>query len=184
MIKVTDFAKQAHESANHVFLLREKAKKKELDSVELYILHAKQLFGKIEGKVEIEGITEEWRRQTVLFATMADFAICAAHCHLFGETAPETLADTITKLYRRKNADYGDSFTRSLDKYGTVAALVRISDKLNRLDSLTAPGREAQVKEETILDTLLDLASYAIMASLWVTEPIDKELEKSTDNLK
>ena len=50
---------------------------------------------------------------------------------------------------------------------------VRISDKLNRLDSLTAPGREAQVKEETVLDTLLDLASYAIMASLWVTEPID-----------
>lgn len=188
MDKVETFASLAHERANNVSLLRKKAKDKELDTVEMYILHAKQVFGKIEGKTEIKGITEEWRRQTVLFCTLADFAFCAAHCHLLGETDPKTLADTITDLYRRKNADYGDSFARSLDKYGIVAALVRISDKVNRLESLIAPGRKAQVKDESVQDTLLDLASYAIMASMWVTEPIDKELEKnkqpSTDNSK
>ena len=128
--------------------------------------------------------TAEEKHQFIELAVAA----MAALIHLAPDTTPEELAERITDLYRRKNADYGDSFARSLDKYGIVAALVRISDKVNRLESLIAPGRKAQVKDESVQDTLLDLASYAIMASMWVTEPIDKELEKnkqpSTDNLK
>lgn len=173
MSKITNFAKQAHESASHISILREKSKEKELDTVGMYIHHAKGIFEKIENKTEIEGVTEEWYHQTALFCTLADFAFCAAHCHLSGSTTPAELAEKITDLYRRKNADYGDSFARSLDKYGIVAALVRISDKFNRLESLTAPGREAQVKEESILDTILDLASYAIMSAMWVAEDME-----------
>lgn len=106
-------------------------------------------------------------------------AAMAALVHLSPNIPPEEFASQMTNTYRRKNADYGDSFARSLDKYGIVAAFVRISDKVNRLESLMAPGRKAQVKDESVQDTLLDLASYAIMASMWVTEPIDKELEKT-----
>lgn len=100
-------------------------------------------------------------------------AAMAALIHLAPDTIPEELADRITDLYRRKNADYGDAFARSLDKYGIVAALVRINDKVNRIESLTAPGREAQVKDEPILDTLLDLASYAIMTVMWIEEYVE-----------
>jgi len=39
--------------------------------------------------------------------------------------------------------------------------LVRLSDKLMRLVSLTKPGREAEVKEESVLDTIADLHNYA-----------------------
>lgn len=42
----------------------------------------------------------------------------------------------LTNTYRKKNADYGNSFSRAVEKYGLVSALTRISDKFNRLESL------------------------------------------------
>jgi len=67
----------------------------------------------------------------------------------------------LNDLYRRKNADYGDSFGKSYGEYGVVMACIRLEDKLNRLKSLTK--QKAQVEDESIVDTLRDLANYAIM---------------------
>lgn len=64
-------------------------------------------------------------------------------------------------LYARKNHDYGDSFATLREKYPN-AILIRLTDKLNRLDRLIS-GNEARVKDENIEDTLLDLANYALM---------------------
>ena len=75
----------------------------------------------------------------------------------FGKIAQE-MVDT----YSRKNHDYGDSFGESIKKYGPIAGLVRMSDKWNRLNSLIL-GNEAKVKEESIIDTLTDLACYSVM---------------------
>lgn len=116
-----------------------------------------------------------------LFINLAVAAMCA-WLRLSRDVAPEELVSQMTDTYRRKNADYGDAFASSLDKYGIVAALVRINDKVNRIESLTAPGREAQVKDESILDTLLDLASYAIMATMWMTEAQDEALKQIIQN--
>lgn len=71
----------------------------------------------------------------------------------------------MAETYEKKNHDYGDSFGRSLDKRGLMAALVRMEDKMNRLDSLAE--KEAQVKE-SLADTLTDLANYAIMTRMWL----------------
>lgn len=68
----------------------------------------------------------------------------------------------LTNTYRKKNADYGNSFSRAVEKYGLVSALTRISDKFNRLESLIL-HKEQEVKDESIQDTLLDLANYCIM---------------------
>ena len=67
----------------------------------------------------------------------------------------------LNKIYKTKNADYGDSFGKSYAEYGLVMSCIRLEDKLNRLKSLTK--NEQQVKDESIEDTLLDLANYAIM---------------------
>ena len=67
----------------------------------------------------------------------------------------------------QKNADYGDSFNVSLDKYGLVAALTRMSDKFNRLESLIL-RKERKVEDERLEDTLIDLANYAMMTVLWM----------------
>jgi hypothetical protein len=76
-----------------------------------------------------------------------------------------SLAQSIGDLYARKNADYGDSFGASVRKYGLVAALTRISDKFNRLENLICNGG-GWVSDESLGDTLLDLASYAIMTKM------------------
>lgn len=71
----------------------------------------------------------------------------------------EEMADT----YERKNNDYGDSFSSSIEKYGYVAGLVRLSDKWNRLNSLLLGERDQMVNGESVIDTLTDMACYAIM---------------------
>lgn len=76
------------------------------------------------------------------------------------------MADT----YRAKNADYGDSFGRSVEEFGYTAALVRMSDKFNRLKNLLCSGVVAQVKDEAIKDTILDLACYSVMLAIEVEQ--------------
>lgn len=72
----------------------------------------------------------------------------------------------MAKTYAAKNHDYGNSFEQSLDKFGLVASIVRMGDKMNRIESLSK--KEAEVKDESIKDTLLDLANYAIMTVMWL----------------
>lgn len=71
------------------------------------------------------------------------------------------ICNSLNDLYRRKNADYGDSFGKQYAEYGIVSSAIRLEDKLNRFKNLIK--NEAKVKDETIEDTLLDLANYAIM---------------------
>ena len=71
------------------------------------------------------------------------------------------VCESLNALYDRKNTDYGDSFSKSFQEYGLTMACIRLEDKLNRLKALTK--NEAQVKDESITDTLMDLANYAIM---------------------
>ena len=76
----------------------------------------------------------------------------------------------LNNLYKRKNHDYGDSFGKSFKEYGMTMVCIRLEDKLNRLKSLTKSDNK--VKDESIEDTLMDLANYSIMAI------IEKEDEK------
>lgn len=76
------------------------------------------------------------------------------------------ITNNMAKTYAAKNHDYGNSFEQSLDKFGLVASVVRLGDKMNRIESLTK--KEAQVKDESIKDTLLDMANYAIMTVMWM----------------
>lgn len=81
-------------------------------------------------------------------------------------TAFNTIANELTALYQRKNADYGNSFADTWRKLGPVSGITRISDKFNRLCNLMATKDKQQVKDESIEDTLSDLACYSIMAMI------------------
>ena len=73
----------------------------------------------------------------------------------------------LNNTYEKKNHDYGNSFSETFNKLGIISAVTRITDKYNRLVSLcTLPDEERMVKDETISDTLLDLANYCIMAEI------------------
>ena len=80
----------------------------------------------------------------------------------------EAILNEIRQLYNRKNADYGNSFDKTLDEFGIVASATRMSDKFNRFKSLIK--NPAQVSDEKIEDTLIDLASYAIMTIKWMRQ--------------
>ena len=77
----------------------------------------------------------------------------ARHCEI---------CQKLNQVYKAKNHDYGDSFGDTYKKLGIISAVTRLSDKMNRLMSL-AVSHNAQVKDERIEDTLLDMANYAIM---------------------
>jgi len=69
------------------------------------------------------------------------------------------------EIYLKKNHDYGNSFDKSLNEWGEVAGVIRMEDKFNRIKTLLKT--EGQVNDESINDTLLDLANYTVMTLLW-----------------
>lgn len=84
------------------------------------------------------------------------------------------LTNKMYETYIRKNHDYGNSFDKSLDRFGLVASIVRIGDKMNRVESLVQ--KKAMVQDESIRDTLLDMASYCIMTTMWLDNQEKKEM--------
>ncbi len=66
-----------------------------------------------------------------------------------------------------KNKNYGNSFEISLDKYGMIAALTRISDKFNRAENLILTNNVGTA-DETLTDTLLDMAMYCVMTAVYI----------------
>ena len=77
------------------------------------------------------------------------------------------LALTLNDIYKSKNYDYGDAFGESCDEFGPVAGLIRMNDKMNRLKSIINENHEQKVSDESIKDTLLDLANYSLMLEVW-----------------
>ena len=69
------------------------------------------------------------------------------------------------QLFEKKNNDYGDAFAT----YGPVGVLVRIGDKIQRLQSINKSGI-TMVQDERIRDTLIDLHNYAAMAIMLIDE--------------
>ena len=67
------------------------------------------------------------------------------------------------ETHTRKNNDYGDAAYQGYKKYGPAYFLVQLHNKLSRLESLTINNRSQMVKDESIDDTLLDMANYAVM---------------------
>jgi len=75
------------------------------------------------------------------------------------------LCNDLNHLYARKNHDYGDSFHQSFVEEGMAMPRIRLGDKFSRFKTLTQKGGQ-QVQDETVRDTLLDLANYALMTVL------------------
>ena len=69
------------------------------------------------------------------------------------------------ELFKKKNADYGDAFA----DYGTIGVLVRMGDKIRRLQSISNK-QIALVNDETLRDTLIDLHNYSAMAIMLMDE--------------
>lgn len=91
--------------------------------------------------------------------------------------------ESSTALIDKKGADYnrdqqeqGDTLfnLKVAELLGIVPSteegiLVRLSDKFMRLISLTKPGREAAVKDESVMDTIDDVHNYVdYLGVIWL----------------
>ena len=86
------------------------------------------------------------------------------------------LTTYLSSLYELKNKKYGDSFGKSIRKRGLVSAIVRMEDKWNRLDNLVTSKEDGSDTDESLQDTLLDLANYCLMTVM--------ELNHTKENCK
>lgn len=84
------------------------------------------------------------------------------------------IVTNMNEMYKSKNEDYGDSFDKSLDKFGLLSSLIRLTDKMNRFEQLI--DNDSKVNDESIEDTLLDMANYAIMTVMWKRLKDEKEM--------
>ena len=82
----------------------------------------------------------------------------------------EKITKEMHDLYLIKNKNYGDSFSKQFKEYGLTSVCIRLEDKLNRLKSLNKQGVKANIDDESIKDTLIDLANYSILAIMEMQE--------------
>ena len=75
-------------------------------------------------------------------------------------------------LYIKKNENYGNSFGKLYEDLGPISGLVPLHNKLNRLTSLIKGSKN---NFESIEDTLIDLANYAIMNLIELKNSSSKE---------
>lgn len=82
-------------------------------------------------------------------------------------------------LFTKKNTDYGDAFAT----HGSIGVLVRMGDKLSRLQSVTSK-QVTLIDTESVRDTLIDLHNYAAMAIMLLDEDKNenKDLSKLTNS--
>ncbi len=93
------------------------------------------------------------------------------------------LCKKLNDIYAKKNHDYGDSFHETFVEEGMAMARIRLSDKLSRFKKLTREDVERAVEDESIVDTLMDLANYAIMTVLEMEDVKEEEYEDMGDGI-
>lgn len=97
---------------------------------------------------------------------------------------PEVVAlrdqqNKMLNLMAKKNADYGNAFNKGCDKLGYRYGLARMYDKANRLIHLIEDDfqgyNKPNVKDESMFDTIQDLANYCNMLLAWLNTTVENE---------
>lgn len=85
------------------------------------------------------------------------------------------ITDKMSDTYKRKNSDYGNSFSKLFEECGTTYAYGHLAEKVERINSLRK--NDAKVQGESMIDSLYDLANYSILTIM----EIEKRKEHGTD---
>jgi hypothetical protein len=85
----------------------------------------------------------------------------------------------ISHVVARKQRDYGPN---NISKFGVFGLVVRVHDKIARLENLLSPKRNGvnSVAGETVFDTLLDIIGYSTVAIMWINNWFLLEMESDS----
>lgn len=100
----------------------------------------------------------------------------ALHILRYQELPPEK--EEVISTLIKKQKDYGPE---NISRFGDVGLLIRMHDKIARLENILAKTQNDfnraisinSVQDETIVDTLIDIIGYSAIAIMWST--IDEE---------
>lgn len=73
----------------------------------------------------------------------------------------ERVLSEMADTHIAKNHDYSNSFSDLFKEFGMTYAYMHLKEKLNRIHALMKSRQ--RVKQESMLDSLMDLANYAVM---------------------
>ena len=73
------------------------------------------------------------------------------------------------EIFRKKNADYGNAFKDMYSEYGLIYPVMHLREKLNRIESIMKNGK-AEVSNESIKDSLQDMANYCVMTLIEIDD--------------
>lgn len=90
------------------------------------------------------------------------------------EQTPISHKTLITTLCKKQH-DYGPN---NILRFGQQGVMIRVWDKISRLDNLTEQGYDPAVENESTFDTLLDIAGYSsigiMLARGWFRLPLKR----------
>lgn len=87
----------------------------------------------------------------------------------------KSITNEMAELLIKKNNDYGNSATDTYRKHGDISYLIRLTDKMNRLNSLIGEKREILITNESLDDTIKDIMGYCV---LWIRDRKDTLQDK------
>ena len=76
------------------------------------------------------------------------------------------IVDKLFDVYCRKNKDYNNSAEKQMMIDGILSFKTRLQDKISRIDSFNR-SKELKVKDEKIVDTIMDLTNYCVIFCIW-----------------
>jgi len=78
------------------------------------------------------------------------------------DTTFEMVIAEMLNTYKKKNADYGNSFAETIQEFGFIPAVARVNDKLKRVKNMVK-GKDMNIKDESMRDNLMDIANYCVL---------------------
>jgi len=131
-------------------------------SVDYLIAHQFEEDGSIKASsVAADGVIQSWRQIGFYgreFGTVAcpfsplDFKSVAKHVH---------------HVLVRKQTDYGHENIR---RFGRIGLIVRMHDKVARLENLVARGAIDDPRNESIFDNVVDVMGYSAIGIMWESD--------------
>lgn len=73
------------------------------------------------------------------------------------------------ELYNKKNHDYGNSFSETIQEFGFTPAIARINDKFKRVKKQVK--NEEMLVNESMRDNLMDIANYCVLTIIELDRP-------------
>ena len=156
---------------------------RQIDPKNIYDSFAIKVVDMVNGRCEIELAVGAYVSRDVDMCELAKVSVFAnesANRKSNGKTDADRfkeITDKMSDTYKRKNSDYGNSFSKLFEECGMTYAYGHLAEKVERINSLRK--NDAKVHGESMIDSLYDLANYSILTIM----EIEKCKEHGTDEI-